>query len=357
MDITNEVINMIATPENKRVEYKSVLPPSKVIAKLIGSFANTDGGYIILGVSDDFKINGLSEDFYANSITRKALELLSPQPQIYYQYVSYRQKKLYVIKIEQSDQVISLEEKVYKREDNQIVLVNPIEVNFKNNGYEKIKSIDQQLKSYGKKATAAKLKLIEHYQSVLKIFDDLGNFLYPQSPDIPTENQEGKVLCRILFSSLIDTFETYLSDLLFEICLAMPKTLKSGKQVTTEEVLNCSDLPEFIKYLAKQQISKFQKGSVRGFLKENKQIRNLDAIDDKDQNEIEKIFQIRHLYSHRNGIVDEKFLEHYVGEFELGAEHQMAISEICNRLCYLAKSADTIDLAAIDKYRLAQSNL
>jgi len=34
----------------------------------------------------------------------------------------------------------------------------------------------------------------------------------------------------------------------------------------------------------------------------------------------------------------------------------MSISEICDKLCYLAEIIDQIDLAAINKYKLAQVN-
>ena len=100
------------------------------------------------------------------------------------------------------------------------------------------------------------------------------------------------------YSSFADNFETYLSDLLYEIFLAQPETLKSQQQVTIKEVLDCSDLQEFVNYWANKQIGKLQKGSVKGFIEDNQQIKKLDAIDKPTQHEIEKILQIRHLYSH-----------------------------------------------------------
>ena len=124
--------------------------------------------------------------------------------------------------------------------------------------------------------------------------------------------------------------------------------------MTVEEVLNCSDLEEFVQYLAKQKIGKLQKGSVKGFIKENQQIKQLGVIDEKKQNDIEKILQIRHLYSHRNGMVDEKFLQYFVGEFTLNSEHRMSISEICETINYLAEIIDEVDVAASKKYKLAQ---
>lgn len=268
MGITLEVSQIIEQSDSLKLECIAVLPPSRNIAQMISSFANTDGGYIILGVikKPDGKIEviGLSEDFHANTITHKAVELLSPTPSIHYQYVLYQGKKIYVIKVGKSDSSVAVEDKIYIRNGSIIKLVNPTEVNFKTNGYSRIKNINQQLESYKKCATSAKISLIEHYQSILKIIDDLGQILYPSDAELPTSNQEGKILSRILFTSFVDNFETYLSELLYEIFLANPATLKSQQQmVSIEEVLNCSDLQEFVKYWAKQKIGKLQKGSVR----------------------------------------------------------------------------------------------
>lgn len=356
MDITNEISQIIGQNKSSSLEYKAVLPPSKIVAQLICSFANANGGYIVLGVSDNLEINGLSTDFHANTITHKALDTLSPKPEIHYQYVVYQGKNLYVIKVEKSDFPISLEGKIYKRIGSHDKLENPTEIQFKPHGYSRIKDINVQLETYKKQATIAKIKLIEHYQSILKIMDDLGNILYPIEANTPTNNQEGKILSRILFSSFADNFETYLSDLLYEIFLAQPETLKSQQLVTIKEVLDCSDLQEFVNYWANKQIGKLQKGSVKGFIEDNQQIKKLDAIDKPTQNEIEKILQIRHLYSHRNGIVDEKFLQFFTGQFVLNSEHQMPISELCDKLCYLAEVTDKIDSAATNKYKLAQVN-
>lgn len=357
MDIANEINQLIGEAGSSTLEYKAVLPPSRNIAQMISSFANTDGGYIVLGVLENpggsIEVIGLSEDFHANSITHKALDLLSPSPKVEYQYVVKNDKKVYAIKVEKSDVPIAVENKTYIRVGTLIKLSNATEIQFKPNGYARIGEINQQLERYKHNATNAQTRVIEHYQSVLKIIDDLGLILYPSNVNTPTSNQEGKVLSRILFSSYVDNFETYLSDLLYEIYLAVPSTLKSKQEVTVEEVLNCSDLQEFVSYIAKQKLGKLQKGSVKGFIKDNKQIRDLNVIEQQKQNEIEKILQIRHLYSHRNGIVDEKFLQYFAERFDLNSEHQMSICEICDKLCYLAEIINQIDIAGRTKYRLA----
>ena len=259
MDWIEDIKKMVGQPESQTLEYKAVLPPSRNVAQILCSFANTEGGFLILGVTDDSKINGLSEDFHANTITHKALDLLTPKPNIEYQYVSIEDKKLYAIKVDKSDSIVSVEGKAYIRKGDRTKLADPVTVNFNTGGYERIKQINSHLEKLKNDATYAKISFIEHYQSILKIVDDLGDILYPESPENVTTNQEGKILSRILFSSVVDNFETYLSDLLYEIFLAYPETLKSQQTVTIEEVLNCSDLQDFVKFWAKQKISKLQK--------------------------------------------------------------------------------------------------
>ncbi|MCI5091179.1 ATP-binding protein [Phaeodactylibacter sp.] len=356
MDINQEITQLVGQPEGISLEYKAVLPPSRNIAQLISSFANAEGGFIILGVSDLGEVNGLSEDFHANTITHKALDLLSPQPRVQYQYVTVQGKKLYVIKVEKADSIILLEGKTYVREGATSKLLNASEVKFKKNGYKRIKEINDELETSRKDATESKVKLIEHYQNILKLIDDLEDKLYPSDPNTPTENAEGKVLARMLYSSFVDNFETYLSDLLYEIFLARPETLKSTQTVTIEEVLNCSDLQEFVKYWSKQKLHKLQKGSVKGFIKDNKQIRDLNVFDKSMEDEVEKLLQIRHLYSHRNGIVDEKFLQYFRSGYVLNAEHTMSISEICDKLSYLIDIVNQIDGKASAKYKLASAS-
>lgn len=360
MDLTKEVNKIIGQEEGITIEYKAVLPPSRTLAQLISAFANSEGGYIILGVvkgvEGKISINGLSEDFYANDVTHKAIDLLSPRPSVDYHYIDYKGSRLYVIKIEKSETEISIEGNVYIRIGATTKLTNPREYQFKLKGFEKISMINNQLEKYKIKSTDSKMKLLEHYQTILKIVDDLDIWNFQYDVYSPSNTQEGRLLSRILFSSFIDNFEKYLSDLLYEIFLVIPSTLKSQEKVTVEEVLNCSDLQEFVKYWANQKISKLQKGSIKGFIKETSQISNLGVIDDEIKNKIEKYLQIRHLYSHRNGIVDEKFLKHFPGKFKLNAEHKLSIDEFCDIISKIADISNLVDLAAIDKYNLSNSS-
>ena len=355
MTLQEQISSVILQPKSEMLEYKAVLPPSKSIAQIISSFANNRGGLLILGVSEigGLKVSGLSEDFHATSITHKAIDLLSPKPVVDYGYVEHSGKKLFAIRIEKSEKIVSIEGNIYIRDGKKTILSNPKTNIFQSGGYNRISNINASLEALRGTTSDSKLKLLEHYQSILKIIDNLKTLLYPATPNQVTTIKEGKVLSRIVFSSIVDNFETYLSDILFEIYLAKPETLRSEQMVKVEDVLNCSDIQDFIIFWAKQKIGKLQKGSVKGFIAENKQIKDLNIINSATQNEIEKILQIRHLYSHRNGIVDDKFIKYFPTGYSVGIEHQMSIDEILDNIEYLSKTIDKMDNAAIVRYSLS----
>lgn len=160
------------------------------------------------------------------------------------------------------------------------------------------------------------------------------------------------MLLRILFSSCADTFETFMSDLLYEIYLAKPETLKSDAPVKVKDVLDCSDMQEFISRYAKEKLKKLQRGSVNGFIADNKQIKSLGVFDATRQEEIEKILQIRHLYTHQNGIIDEKFRKAFPAA-RLNDEYRMTLDEFLDRFEYLAQAIEDVDDAARKDYQLA----
>ncbi|XOV92164.1 MAG: helix-turn-helix domain-containing protein [Bacteroidota bacterium] len=279
MDLIEDVKKIIGQPENNRLEYKAVLPPSRTIAQLISGFANTEGGYILLGIVDGVKpkVIGLSEDFHANAIVHKAIDLLDPKPYILYQYLTIEGKRIYAIRVQKSENPVLAEGKLFIRKGDLTTENESEQKVFKKSGYSRIKTFAEKLRILKTRGTSSKLKFIDHYLSVLNLADDLGEILYPESPQIVTSNSEGKILQRILYASCADNFETYLSDLLYEIYLANPNSLKSKQQVTIEEVLSCSDMQEFVNYWAKKKLSKLQRGSVKAFVVENKQISDLNV--------------------------------------------------------------------------------
>jgi len=353
MEITRDILDRIGQPESEQLEYKAVLPPAATVAQLIGSFANTNGGGIVLGVVESDKevlINGLSDEFRAVPITRKAIDLLSPPPAVSYDYVVHQGKRLFVIDVRKSDAEVSLGGKVYVRVGKQTTLkqASPVKA-IRDAG---IARLSKALEEDRKSCTAARAKLLDHYESVLRMLDDLAKLLYPKGSSVPTDNPEGKMLMRILFSSCADTFETFMSDLLYEIYLAKPQILKSEATVTVKEVLDCSDMQEFITRYAKEKLKKLQRGSVRGFIADNRAIKSLSVFNATRIEEIEKILQIRHLYTHQNGIVDDRFRKSFPLT-KVNDEYRMTLDEFLNLFEYLAQAIKALDEAARKDFNLA----
>ena len=343
----------LAQGESDCVEYKAVLPPSKSIARILCGLANTNGGALILGIdgsSGNPNLVGLSRDFHAHEVTSKAITLLVPSVHVQHRYIDYDGSSLYLIEVAKSDTSVTVEGKAYSRSGKQTVARQ--EESRPEQSCESAEQLAQKLERLAASATESKTNFVEHYLSILRIINDLGFLVFPISPDTPTDNQEGKILARILFSSAADTFEGYLSDLLFEIYLANPNTLKSNEQVMVKDVLDCADLREFIDSWARRKLAKLERGSVKGFIAENKQIRDLGVIEKSNQDELERILQIRHLYTHRNGIADEKFLK-YFPTLSLNDEHRLSVEQMVSVFDSLASTVDLLDVAAIEKYRLA----
>jgi hypothetical protein len=353
MDIAKDTLDRIGQPESELLEYKAVLPPAATIAQLVCAFANTKGGAIVLGVVDDgmqITINGLSDEFRAVQITRKAIDLLSPAPIVNYDYVVHQSARLFVIDVPKASVEVSLGGKVYLREGDRTTLKQSAPVKaLTDPGIEQLR---KALAEDRKACTEARAKLLDHYESVLRILDDLGKLLYPKGSSVPTDDSEGKMLMRILFSSCADTFETFMSDLLYQIYLARPEALKSPAPVKVEDVLVCADMEEFISWYAKDKLKKLQRGSVKEFIADNKTIKALQVVDAKRIQEIEKILQIRHLYTHQNGVVDEKFRQH-LPLTKLNEEYRMTLGEFLSQVEYLVQAVEAVDDAARKDFNLA----
>lgn len=81
---------------------------------------------------------------------------------------------------------------------------------------------------------------------------------------------------------------------------------RTSKYVTVNSVERVGDA-RVHQPIRREKLKKLQRGSVNSFISDNKQIKSLGVFDATRQEEIEKILQIRHLYTHQNGIIDEKF--------------------------------------------------
>ncbi|WP_310549880.1 sacsin N-terminal ATP-binding-like domain-containing protein [Paenibacillus glufosinatiresistens] len=131
IDITESELETILNDSKSEVlEFNAVPYVPQKIAKIIASFANTNGGTLIFGIREKSavvnEIVGLSNDFQIVEITKKAISLLSPIPIVTYNWLKSRGKSIFVIKIEKANEDILLESQKYIREESNSVLEEKI---------------------------------------------------------------------------------------------------------------------------------------------------------------------------------------------------------------------------------------
>jgi hypothetical protein len=73
-------------------------------------------------------------------------------------------------------------------------------------------------------------------------------------------------------------------------------------------------------------------------------------------NQIDDIFQLRHLCIHNNGRVDAKFLSHSSGKYKLGDELFLTVQELCIYAELFANVVNSLDKAAITTFSLSTSD-
>jgi len=352
---------LIGQPEGQTLEYKTVVPPPSLIARIVASFANSEGGFLICGVRDDLTIQGIADEVPAPSIVDSALARLHPRPTVNHYFVEIEGKRLYVLEVAKSPQSVTTEQGVvYSRVGDHTITsrLATLVTEGERGASSQHKCVDEllrMLEGFKINASESKQRLIEQYINLAQLIERSTPVLCPEKTSVVTNIAEGKVLARLLLSSFADTFEAYLADLLFEIYLAKPETLKSLSPVTVQEVLDCLDREAFVRFVATKKIGELKKGNVKGLIKENKQIQGLGAFSDSIITEIDELFQIRHLYVHSNGRVDSKFANSVSGRFQVGDEHQMTVDEICKAANLLSTTVDQLDKAAIAKYALSIS--
>ncbi|MGB3467622.1 MAG: ATP-binding protein, partial [Cyclobacteriaceae bacterium] len=116
---TPDFESLINSPKTEELDFNAIPFIPEKIAKIISSFANCNGGTLIFGIKeiDSFTndIIGLSTDFKAFEITKKAISLLSPIPKVKFDWVNNEEKSIFVIETEKSERDILLDGEKYIR--------------------------------------------------------------------------------------------------------------------------------------------------------------------------------------------------------------------------------------------------
>lgn len=99
-----ELLDLIEEGENLTCEFKRKFSTPEKIAREMIAFANTKGGYLIIGVDDDKEIIGVdSEKTEAELILDAAANFCEPPLNVEIDFVEVKGKEVVVVKVSESD--------------------------------------------------------------------------------------------------------------------------------------------------------------------------------------------------------------------------------------------------------------
>lgn len=115
-------------PKSETLDFDAIPFSPEKTAKIISSFANTKGGTIVFGIKElspiKNEIVGLSTDFNVIDITKKAIAMLSPTPNVSFDWIKKGEEFVFVIEAEKANEGILLNNQKYIRQSAFTVLVN-----------------------------------------------------------------------------------------------------------------------------------------------------------------------------------------------------------------------------------------
>jgi len=112
------IIDLLQQGENASVEFKEALVRPESIAKEMVAFANTQGGNLLIGISDDGSVKGVQEDknyeeFFSNIARNNIIPALDVATDI----LIYDNKKIRVTAIRDITKRKKVEQALKKSED------------------------------------------------------------------------------------------------------------------------------------------------------------------------------------------------------------------------------------------------
>ena len=114
-DEKEKIIDIIQNPKNEDVAYIEIPPSPFDIAKIMASLANTNGGYFIMGYSEENGIVGIASDFNVAGLTQRAIAYSDYFKGFEFNEIMINEKNLITIKIEKSKDNIFINDKKYIR--------------------------------------------------------------------------------------------------------------------------------------------------------------------------------------------------------------------------------------------------
>jgi hypothetical protein len=152
----------------------------------------------------------------------------------------------------------------------------------------------------------------------------------------------------------VDNLLAYLADIAAAIHIRRPETLRSGEQVSLEDVLRHGTLDDFVQWATEKRVSDL---SFKGFRDLVSYFRKSFAFpadfSDPLWRSLSSAVAVRNILVHRRGIVDERFAKVVQDERgEIGKPYKLDASEVLEIMLATYRAVQNIDQWAIRKFSI-----
>ncbi len=113
--------------ETQKVEFKAILRDHFILANLIGGFANSDGGNILIGIREPMEVIGCEKKL-VTKLYERASAILKPRANSTLTFYNFDHKEIAIIEVSKSNNLVFSAGGVYRRTGESTMLMSVGEI-------------------------------------------------------------------------------------------------------------------------------------------------------------------------------------------------------------------------------------
>jgi hypothetical protein len=182
-------------------------------------------------------------------------------------------------------------------------------------------------------------KLDDHKGMTRKLYDIIRQVLNPDeeyrySETYKSMRRYGDQFSRNMIVGMANNFFSYVSEVLQAVLVNRPEILRSSEKLTTEEILQFSDVNDIVSYVADRKINDLSYGGLKGveaYLKDRLGVELFKG--DHERVLLTILAELRNIHTHNRGVVNRLFLSrlgrtsYQSYDFVLGQPHVVDLDE------------------------------